>query len=242
MRKKNILLIALSVCLGSLSADMVHPNGCKGPVLCTSNPIIDSCGFTVEVGLILEQMRLSNTDVAFYRNDNSGNGSSGNPTNFREIVNLNFNLEPGVRASVGYEFDHDYWTARADFEWLYSKASFKNTVDAGNYQPTHMPYLMDLTVAQEPLYQSINASLELDYFLLDVYLSRGSYLSGMFSYEPFAGIKAAWIDYTGARRFSNATSATNLSTSSSWLNKHSVDFWGVGPLIGMNGNYIVCEG
>ncbi len=243
LRSKSVgaLMGAMVISLASLSADVVHPNGCKGPTLCTSSPVIDNCGWSFDVGLILEQMRISNTDVAYHFRD-GGAGTAANPTVSEQMINLDFDLEPGLRVGVGYMMDHDDWMLRADFEWLYSKGSFNNTIDTGAYFPTHTVSLFSLDTSVEPSFQTIKSSLEVDYFLLDVYLSRGSYLSGKFSYEPFAGIKASWINYKGSRAFSNARSTAVLAANTSWLNRSNIDFWGVGPLIGMNGNYHVCAG
>jgi len=229
--------------LGSLSADVVHPNGCKGPTLCTSNPVVDSCGWSFEVGLILEQMRVTNTDVAFY-NVGGGDGTAASPTTTQNMINLGFDLEPGLRVSVGHDFDHDDWKVKADFEWLYSNAKYNDTVDTGNFYIVHQisEYSSTTDLINEPQYRTLNANLEVDYFLLDVYLSRGSYFSGHFSYSPFAGIKASWINFKGAKKFSNDSDTSRLAANTAYLMRDNVDFWGVGPMVGMDGNYHICAG
>jgi len=232
----------LLVLLGTSWADVVHPNGCKGPVLCTSTPIIDGCGWTIEAGLILEQMRVSNTDVAEYSRSGAGTGSS--PNEIETMINLGFNLEPGLRVSLGYEFDHDDWRLKAAFEWLYSNASYKNTVDTGSFFMTHQisKFNSSTDLQNEPLYRTLKANLEVNYFLLDVYMFRGSYLSSHFAYTPFVGIKTSWVDYRGSKRFSNDSDTDRLPSNTSFLNRNNINFWGVGPMIGMDGNYFVFAG
>ena len=137
------MLGAMVIAAGSLSAESVHPNGCKGPDLCTSNPVIDSCGWSFNVGLIAEQMRITNTDVAFYTGT-SGEGTAASPSTQRFIKSTQFDLDVGLRIGVGYEFNHDDWRAAAEFEWLHSKGTFNDKVDSGNFRVTHIPDIFDL--------------------------------------------------------------------------------------------------
>ncbi len=235
LKKEKIAGIfgAMLVALSFLSAEDVKPNGCKGPSLCTDLPLEESCGFYFNVGLIYEQMRISNTTVAF-EHTKSSVGTVSSPIRLNNMLNLNFGMEPGFKFGVGYEHGHDDWQANASFEWLRSSASLAKEVTA----PT---YLSSAYTTEQLPYDELNATLDVDYFLLDVYLSRGSFISKKYSFEPFAGFKASWIYYDTNTAFTHAPALGTLPGEST-LFVSDVDFWGVGPMIGLNGNYHMCAG
>lgn len=226
---------------GSLFADHTYPNGCKGPELCHSFPVVESCALSVEVGAIVEQMRLSNTDVIQVEID-GGAGTAASPSTEKKILFTDFNLGAGVRVGVGSTFDHDEWRARAQFEWISQTGSQNVSLDDGYMLPTHNTRYNDLSNTALPLFQKADTSLSVDYYLVDLLLSRGSYFSSHFSYEPFAGLKVAVINYEKKNSFSNATSTSASAANTSWLNRAWTKFWGVGPMFGLNSDYFVCGG
>ncbi len=223
---------AMLVALGSLSADDIKPNGCKGPSLCTDLPLEESCGFYFNVGLIYEQMRISNA-IGGYERTQSPVGTSASPDFLFNILNLNFNMEPGFKFGVGYEPGHDDWQVNASFEWLRSSASLNKEV----LEPS---YLYSQFTGVYRKYSALTSTLDVDYFLLDVYLSRGSYISQKYSLEPFAGFKASWIYYDTRESFTNSPDL--ITTSQQQLHVLDDDFWGIGPMIGLNGNYHLYAG
>ena len=226
---------AMLVALGSLSAEDVKPNGCKGVTLCTNMPINENCGFYFNVGLIYEQMRVSNTMSAYEQvpGPTSG-GTAWDPTNDYNMYNLTFGMEPGFRFGVGYEHGHDDWQANASFEWLRSTGTLSKEV----ITPTVLCVTYDDNTEN---YSAVNSTLLIDYFLLDVYLSRGSFISNKYSLEPVAGFKATWLYYNGNTSLTS-TSTTVLASGYSQLYVSDVDFWGVGPMVGLNSNYHMCAG
>jgi hypothetical protein len=238
---------AMVLALSNVSADTIKPNGCKGPDLCNSFPIYDGCGWHFEIGLLAEQMRISNTSIAVI--NSSGTDTISSPGDINSFVNINFDVTAGIRLGVGKYFNHDDWMVNTEFEWMSSTGS--KSIDLANSTgwlvPTGMGEWFDLGYAPSDYhFQNLDASLKVDYFLLDVFLSRGSYFSGKFTYEPFAGIKAAWLGYSMSQAYfqlgpDNDVNGEIDSTQSA-LRKVQTDFWGVGPMIGMNGNYHVTAG
>ena len=210
-----------------MSADDIKPNGCKGPSLCTDLPLEESCGFYFNVGLIYEQMSISDTTVAFIEVTGPNSGTAASPSIDHTLLNLNFGMEPGFRFGVGYEHGHDDWQVNTSFEWLRSYGTLNEEVT----DPTFIrPYFDDL----DGFPHNADDMLNVDYFLLDVYLSRGSYISEKYSFEPIAGFKATWIYYDNSLRFSDDA---HYDAGQSYLFTSVVDFWGIGPMIGLNGNY-----
>ncbi len=227
-----VMLIALSF----LSADDIKPNGCKGETLCTELPLNENCGFYFNVGLIYQQMRVSNTMSAYDKvvGPTLG-GSASDPTNTYNMYNLAFDMEPGLRFGVGYEHGHDDWQVNASFEWLRSEGLLSKNV----ISPTELFATYNDQDDQDDGFLNVNSTLDIDYFLLDVYLSRGSFISKKYSIEPVAGFKASWLYYEPKTGF---TIGGEINDDQTQLYVSKVDFWGVGPMVGINSNYHMCVG
>ncbi len=239
IKKEKIIgvLIAMLVTLNPLSAEDIKLNGCKGPTLCTDLPLVESCGFYFNVGLIYEQMRVSNTMVAYdvVQGPASG-GTASDPTTTHNMYNLAFNMEPGFKFGIGYEHGHDAWQVNASFEWLRSQGGFSQEVQI----PTVLKASYD---DESSSYLNGHSTLDIDYFLLDVYLSRGSFISKQYTLEPTAGFKATWLYYDTDTKFTEDQATSNpLAESQAQSYASKVDFWGVGPMIGLNSNYHMCAG
>ena len=229
---------AMLVALGSLSAEDIKPNGCKGVTLCTDMPLNENCGFYFNVGLIYEQMRVSNTMTAYEQvSGSTTDATAWAPTNGYNMYNLAFDMEPGFKFGVGYENGHDDWQANASFEWLRSTGTLSKEVIA----PTVLCVTYDDGTDN---YSAVNSTLLIDYFLLDVYLSRGSFISNKYSLEPLAGFKATWIYYTGNTGLTslNTSVNTSLASNETQLYVSDIDFWGIGPMVGLNSNYHMTAG
>ncbi len=236
LKREKIAAIAgtLLVALSPLSAEDIKPNGCKGVTLCTDMPLNENYGFYFNVGLIYEQMRVSNSMIAYEHilGPSYPEGTASDPTNTYNMYNLAFGMEPGFKFGVGYEHGHDAWQVNASFEWLTSQGLVNNDV----LTPAVINVTLDDNTGN---YQNVKSRLDIDYFLLDVYLSRGSFISKKYAFEPVAGFKASWIYYHTDTDF---TKSATLNSNQTKLYVSDVDFWGVGPMIGLNGNYHMCAG
>jgi len=225
------LLGVMLITLGYGFAGDVKLNGCKGPSLCADLPLKENCGFYFNVGLIYEQMRVSNTLVAFKQHVGPEDGTSWDPTYDYTMYNYGFGMEPGFKFAMGYEPGHDDWSLKTSFEWLRSQGTFGEENTTAN--------LLEAYFNNSDNYKNINATLDIDYFLLDVYLARGSYISNKFALEPLVGIKASWIYYDKNATFASSTS---LTTRESFLIVANTNFWGVGPMVGLNSTYQMSAG
>lgn len=240
INKNTKAFLAIALSLGSLSADLVHPNGCKGPNLCTSKPIIDGCGWFAEMGVIFEQMRISHTDVLWH-GVGGGAGTYADPATNNRIYDLSFGLDAGITCSLGYHTDFDDWQGKANFQWLSSAGSFSLRVDNGNLYPTYFPYQFYSTSSiNEISFVDAKCTLNVDYFLFELMLSRGSYISRNFSYEPFVALQGSWIYANGSRQFFQASTVENPMVS--WHQIYLTNFFGCGPMVGTYGQYYIMEG
>jgi hypothetical protein len=238
-------------CVSSLFADTLKPNGCKGPNLCSSYPLTDGCSWQFDVGLLYQQMRVSSGQIAtavVERNYSEIPIGAQDYVNFtNNILRFGFDVDPGLKIGAGFYFEQEKWFLSANFEWLRSQATF--TVDASPpiyYRPYGYPSVsVSVTDQDYPIsFQDIDASLSVDYFLLDVCLAKGSYFSNSFTFEPFAGVQSSWISYYTKNLFTNDlnTDGSILPEDSAWSFITKVNFWGVGPEIGLNSSYYMFGG
>lgn len=229
-----------------LSADTVKPNGCKGPTLCDSRPVIDGCGWHIDIGLIAEQVRISNSAVysLLAPGGSTGEQTFDNPATLSTITSVPFDLQAGLRVGLGYTTENEDWSINSSFEWLSSKGSVKDESETvASFFAMNYPFIFYPGESGDVGFSQANASIYMNYYLLDVLLSRGSFFSEKFSFEPLAGIKASWIGYNTSVRFSkDQNTSSGVPTGTSWLRRAVNSFWGVGPAAGMNANYHITQG
>ena len=237
---KKILAIVFSVVkIQSIYAS--EPSYCKAP----------SCEnkgkWYFEAGLLLEQARVSNSLVALHHY--SGDGTS-QPLRTDDTIRYTFDVDPGLRLALGYETNHDNWLFSAGFEWMSTEANVEESISGGvssggDYRASDFPYIFYGTNTTSPiLFQKVNASLNIDYFLLDVCLNKGTIISNYVSYEPFIGLEASWIYYNASRSMLDdaSTTPTIMPANTSFLETSNVNFWGVGPMAGTEANYAFRSG
>jgi hypothetical protein len=209
----------------------------------------------ITAGLLLEQVRMLNTDVCMIKENTPQTPLTKNPTSNASIPsiftnkfeNLVFDLDIGLKTCLGYNFEHDDWVAQADFQWLQSKGSYSNKVLSRlqSLEPSNIGVLYYReALSKFPVsFQKVTAHLNVSYYLLDVYLSRGSFFSKNFSFEPSIGIKTSWIQYNGYQNFSDDANTDDYAMPSNvfWQRTSTVNFWGSGPMAGINSAFHVID-
>ena len=231
--------ILMCMLLTGASALIAKEEDCcsnSSPVCLESTWMKNECAYNgfVRVGFIAEQMRITGTEVSITQGAATdfsigGNSVEGLP---QKINPVKFDLDVGLTVGLGYLFDQENYTITADFEWLSSKGKVNTGGTTYVYESSSPVYNGTIS----PNFSGSNAYLKVDYFLLDIALSKGYYVSNRFSYQPFAGIKAAWIYYDSLQTFTIADTP-GIPSNTAWLKSNDVDFWGVGPLAGMEANY-----
>lgn len=95
----------------------------------------------------------------------------------------------------------------------------------------------------------VESELRVNYFMFQVSLNRASYYTRYLSFEPHWGIKAAWIFYKNWMHFCAlqlpsgcGSSCSTCVTPSGVSHRAKTDFWGVGPHVGLDTKFALCEG
>ena len=185
-----------------------------------------------------------------------------------------FDYSLGLTASLGTLLEHDDWFVGVEFDWMSSKKKatyndgftyyyptelFDDIVVANaasylagwgfyNYENTFLPDTSGAaTYFYGGAYEKIYYQASVNFYNLDFILSRGSYHSKCYSFEPFAGVKVLWYNgYQEAQYFSKGAGEENTSsqTYTAFIDdddfvsfRQNFDAWGVGPMFGFNGEY-----
>lgn len=251
MKKRNLLFLLGIIQINFLVAqNSVKQNCCNGPVLCPMSPIMVEAGcchrMHFDIGLLYQSPQfegaisgVSYTPMfPFELEEVEDDLYIGNQ--LEKPLHQCFPYALGVTVSLGRYIEHDDFYIGARFDYLRSyKAAAYDTTDRPGYllRPNSNLNLditegTDFNADDDTLTKIIyNGAFKL--YQLDVLMSRGSYYSSSFSYEPFAGIKALWFSLDqDTSNFSSDFDGGNYMT---WQERQ--DSWGAGPLFGFNTLY-----
>lgn len=257
MKKYKImgaLFTAMMLVSSALSAGegpSVKPNGCKGPVLCPSYPIYGRCDdccdyrWHLNIGLLYQQPWMNDMGAGTADNGQNVNQGAASYVNTTSVfLEECFDYSLGLTAGIGYFMEHDNWFFLVDFDWLSANTSNAYNSIGSVYHLmgfTNTDVVNPVANTDRNLYTSLESKAALDIYDLNFALSRGSFHSKCFSYEPFAGVKALWYNGSQQRRGYNDGPASFGSNSSYIQTLFKYEAWGAGPAFGFNGEYFVSE-
>jgi len=195
----------------------------------------------VSVSFVYAQARQENLQFADSTKIIAINTSDTN--NESQYSKLNYDFEPAFKVGLGSHFECDGWDLYAEYFRYHAdvgSGSFNDEVGDNDsmriclytMQSDTFPYTNSNT-------RSVTASakwkLDLDTF--DLNLGRSYYVGQCLIFNPFFGIRGAWIDQTFTV---NATvTDTDLDTLSSSSESCS---WGVGARVGINTDWTFTSG
>lgn len=197
-----------------------------GKTVCDS---VHGCtsGFAIQAEFIWWRAQIDNLSYAI----NYGVDITSSPSVLTgHLKDPDFEFDPGVRVSVGYDFGRDNWDVF--LRWTYQNTSVTNSTGS-----MAIPDGIDPVKVNDPLLALIRsadtgkAKWQNKLNVLDFEMGYDYFLSRQCSLRPFMGIKAAWIDMHYQLDYNNFI----LNDSNFRISTKS-DYWGVGPQVGMEGN------
>lgn len=149
------------------------------------------------------------------------------------MIRPSFDLDWGVTASLGWFFGDDGWYIGARFDWLESTSA--QTRGPGFFLPANFSlYLQGAFLSAD----TMQTRLQVNYYMLDVMLQRGSFLSGCVSMDPHLGLKTAWFYFRGNYVFLGTEGVSPNNT----RRRIHTDSWGVGPEFGLDLDWNLASG
>lgn len=157
---------------------------------------------------------------------------SDNNTSSWGAPSFKFKWDYGFRVGIGYDLVYGQWDSTLSWTWFRTDA-------------THtIPFQSDITLGPEffagflsgDTPQSMKAQWSLALNMFDWDLGRSYLISKNLFLRPFFGLKGGWIDQTIFAHYYNLT-IDSTPTTDTGIEHLKNDFWGIGPLGGINSKW-----
>ena len=148
------------------------------------------------------------------------------------LMQLPAQWDPGFRIGMGWNTDFDRWDVFADWTWFSAHTEETSTfsLPASGEMGYHTMWPASAGV---DAYSRVHASWHMWYNAIDLELGRAFYFTKALSLRPHAGLRGGWINQKFQSNFDLPLTSANSKATFHGKN----DFWGVGPRIGINGNW-----
>lgn len=183
--------------------------------------------------------------MAFAIRDGNATSTTPYPINNGSVLNFtgdnsDWDYNPGIRVGLGFYVHHDAWNLEFDWTWL-------NITNYKSFQAQNSEVFLPLWVSplafgtggSNTSLTSCSAVWKAHYNTLDAKLGKPYHVSRYLVFNPFFGVRAAWID----QHFSSHYSGTIEGTSNYSMVQHGDnDFWGFGARAGIKTDWILGKG
>ncbi|GAB4194339.1 MAG: hypothetical protein Tsb0015_17310 [Simkaniaceae bacterium] len=236
------------------------PNGTCGANTAIGRPVLNSCdaccgsGWFVELSAIYWHAKVGGSDYAYTDQDPAGDF----PVKGR-MKDMDFHWDWGVKAGLGYNFEHDGWDLYLHYTFLDTNgddktfAGLNDTVIPLRGAATLTPPLDDGTTTAFLFCTHAKSQYDFDFHSLDLELGRSFFVSKNLSLRPHMGLKAAWIDLEQLTRYHGgnpvaASGRTTIGFNIFGLDGNTVhvkdksNFRGLGPRTGLNTEWYLGRG
>ncbi|HSX03601.1 MAG TPA: Lpg1974 family pore-forming outer membrane protein [Rhabdochlamydiaceae bacterium] len=147
---------------------------------------------------------------------------------------FNFKWDYGFRVGIGRDLVYDQWDTRLSWTWFRTDA--KHTIAA--QISTHNGPEFDAALLSGDTPESLSARWSLLFDMFDWELGRSYWISKYLSLRPFLGLKGGWIDQSIHVQYFDLT-ISNVPTTNTGREHLKNNFWGVGPLAGLDTKWAV---
>lgn len=224
--------------MSAVVADQANMNNSSAQMCQMNNPcaiypaLNNGYAIHMDIGYLLEQFVLSGTTFAY---EQTGTVSPYAFPQYAKPLRPTFNVASGVTAELGYYFEHDNWFWNTKFDWVSRKGHGSSTVNGVDQFIVPTTVWANNLLDDNTFYSSaaVKNTLKVSYYNLQTDLNRGFYTTGNLALEPHAGLKAAFIYYSGNTVFSDFFEVAGGPVT----HTQSTKFWGLGPDFGINSQW-----
>lgn len=206
--------------------------GTYGAKTASARPVNDGSEFYFMFDVLSWKAAAGGLEYAY--TDTSANGFpiEGN------LKTNSFQWDWGLRVGLGYKFDYDDWEADASYtyfkahsdERINQTATFDVIPLRGEPTNTTTPDILSAAKA------SSQVKIRLDN--IDLRLARHYFVSKDLSFRPHFGLKNSWIQLNQDIRFEG----NDVPASKVFKNFDTSKFWGIGPEVGIDSKWYLCNG
>lgn len=153
----------------------------------------------------------------------------GSNTSAWNAKSFDFSWDYGLRLGASYGFNYDGWDTAIYWTWFQTDATHKipSMADAA-ISPEFFAAFLNGTPPQ-----SMKAHWRLLFNMFDLELGRAYFVSDHLSFRPFVGVKGGWISQSVFSHYNNLIISSVPSAESAREHVEN-NFWGAGPLGGVN--------
>ena len=200
--------------------------------------IEDAVGLRFEIGGLYQNAVLGGTEYAYIAITDDPDSDLGNY--HAEMFQPEAKMSWGVNGAISYycqQYGYELKLRNSYYD-LSTESHIERT--SGNYiYPLN--YLNDELI--EVYAQTGSSNLNVTYDLLGLELQKSFYVNRYFSIDAIGGVLASWTWFTHDIQFEELFFEGEYADSDWFLNRHDHSSWfGVGPELGLNLNFMLGEG
>ncbi len=179
----------------------------------------------------IDGMEYAYTGVA----DNGYAVAAGSSTGNGKAMVPEFKFAPGLKAGLGWHFDHDGWDMQAGWTLLSSNSeqnSISTFANSGTGMRSVQEVVLNNGVSETISLSDASSKWKQNFNVIDLELGRDFFLSRYLTMRPHFGFKSAWIHETTTNTFVAATGTVNTAAPASTLTSYVLEnyehMWGIG--------------
>ena len=181
-----------------------------------------------------------NADFLYWRSENHGFSYAYERQaipageNNGKIVRLNPDWAPAFRAGIGWNTTHDFWDLLLNYTWYRNKVS-KSRTSANGYIP-----LWPVSAANTGEFVNVSARSRLQLNMGDLEVGRMIFLTKTVAIRPHLGAKGGTLYQRFKSKYTVPVTGGGANTEEKFNGRNN--YWGVGPRLGLNGEFHLNQG
>jgi hypothetical protein len=210
------------------------PCGVNENLCCFARGCENMYGIAIEGDFIWWRAENPGFVAAYEQKDQSLDiGVGNNVPDVGSIIYLGTEWAPGFRVGAGWNTNYDRWDVFADWTWFHYESSKTRTFDNAIMNQGFSFALYHDGHEPNP-FKTFHAQWHMQFNMADLELGRAYYITKEFSLRPHWGARGGWIN----QKFNDHLSTAVIPGGPDQLNFDAKnDYWGVGPRIGLQGNW-----
>jgi hypothetical protein len=211
---------------------------------CFARGCANMYGFAIEGDFLWWRAHNPGFVTGFDQKDPSFSGAFGGNSIAGSLLDLKANWNPGFRVGAGWNTSFDRWDLFVSWTWYRDHSSKHRTRSdittatsvLGYYPLWPFQVLIGTAVTN---YKSMQSGWRMQHEAFDLELGRAYYLTQQLSLRPHWGLRGGWINQNFTAGYSLPLMAGSYAA---WSFRGKNDCWGIGPRIGLNGEWHIASG
>jgi hypothetical protein len=145
------------------------------------------------------------------------------------VVRLDPSWDPGFRIGLGWNTSYNFWDLFVGYTWYRNHAAKTRSDDIGFID------LRPIATTDSETFEKVSASAIMNMNMIDLELGRLIYLTKVVAIRPFAGLKGGSLNQSFKDHFTDPLSDDPTNSETKFSGKNN--YWGIGPRLGLNGEW-----